>query len=84
MLQYQQAYLSDFPNIEENKRARISEELSTQDVSSLLLESSYAIYYDMLKTYNGKDPIDTIVNFDNESVDKESLRQNANTVIFEL
>nr|WP_253199658.1 HAMP domain-containing sensor histidine kinase [Clostridium gasigenes] len=73
--------LAGFPNIEENKRARISEELSKSYVNDLILESSYGIYYDMLKTYNEKDPIDTMLDFNADYVDKSYLKENANGII---
>ncbi|MBU3087950.1 HAMP domain-containing histidine kinase [Clostridium gasigenes] len=73
--------LAGFPNIEENKRARISEELSKSDVSDLILESSYGLYYDMLKTYNEKDPIDTMLDFNIDYVDKSYLKENVNGII---
>nr|WP_253199089.1 HAMP domain-containing sensor histidine kinase [Clostridium gasigenes] len=73
--------LAGFPNIEENKRARISEELSKSYINDLIPESSYGIYYDMLKTYNEKDPIDTMLDFNADYVDKSYLKENANGII---
>lgn len=73
--------ISNYPKFEENKRNRLSQELSISDVSNLIRNSSYGIYYDILKAHSEKDPVYLIIDFDKESVDKDLLYKNSNNVI---
>ncbi|MGL5352226.1 MAG: sensor histidine kinase [Clostridium sp.] len=73
--------ISNYPKYEENKRTRLSEELSRNDVRDLIMESSYGIYYDMLKAHSETDPIYSIIDFEKETVDKDYLYKNSTNTI---